>query len=68
MEAFYSLNDQSKRNVNAIASRLSLRQPQRDSLEILAHVLEMCPPQKDGDLEAQLAKVQEVYTNAVMED
>lgn len=63
MEAFYSLNDQSKRNVNSIASRLSLRQPQRDSLEILAHVLEICPPQKGGDLTAQLAKVQEVYTN-----
>lgn len=68
MEAFYSLNDQSKRNVNAIASRLSLRQPQRDSLEILAHVLEMCPPQKDGDLAAQLAKVQEVYTNVASFD
>jgi type III restriction enzyme len=63
MEAFYSLSDQSKRNVNAISSRLSLRQPQRDSLEILAHVLEMCPPKKGGDLEAQLAKVQEIYTN-----
>lgn len=63
MEAFYCLNDQSKRNVNAIASRLSLRQPQRDSLEILAHVLEMCPPQKSGDLTEQLAKVQEVYAN-----
>ena len=68
MEAFYSLNDQSKRNVNAIASRLSLRQPQRDSLEILAHVLEMCPPQKDGDLTEQLAKVQEVYTSVASFD
>jgi len=68
MEAFYSLNDQSKRNVNAISSRLSLRQPQRDSLEILAHVLEMCPPQKGGDLEAQLAKVQEIYTNVASFD
>jgi len=68
MEAFYSLNDQSKRNVNAISSRLSLRQPQRDSLEILAHVLEMCPPQKGGDLEVQLAKVQEVYTNVASFD
>lgn len=68
MEAFYSLNDQSKRNVNAISSRLSLRQPQRASLEILAHVLEMCPPQKGGDLEVQLAKVQEVYTNVASFD
>lgn len=68
MEAFYSLNDQSKRNVNAISSRLSLRQPQRDSLEILAHVLEMCPPQKSGDLAAQLTRVQEVYTNVASFD
>ncbi len=68
MEAFYSLNDQSKRNVNAISSRLSLRQPQRDSLEILAHVLEMCPPQKGGNLDEQLAKVQEAYTNVASFD
>jgi type III restriction enzyme len=68
MEAFYRLSDQSKRKVNAIASRLSLRQPQRDSLEILAHVLEMCPPQKGGDLEAQLAKVQESYNNVASFD
>lgn len=68
MEAFYSLNDQSKHNVNAIASRLSLRQPQRDSLEILAHVLEMCPPQKGSDLTEQLAKVQETYTNVASFD
>ena len=68
MEAFYSLNDQSKSNVNAIASRLSLRQPQRDSLEILAHVLEMCPPAKNGDLAAQLAKVQEAYADVASFD
>jgi len=68
METFHNLNEQSKRNVNAIAARLSLRQPQRDSLEILAHVLEMCPPQKGGDLAAQLAKVQEVYTNVASFD
>lgn len=68
MGAFYSLNDQSKRNVNAIASRLSLRQPQRDSLEILAHVLELCPPQKSGDLIEQLAKVQGIYTTVASFD
>jgi type III restriction enzyme len=68
MEAFYSLSDQSKRNVNAIASRLSLRQPQRDSLEILAHVLEINPPVKGGDLVAELAKVQEAYSNVASFD
>ena len=68
MEAFYSLNEQSKRSVNAISSRLSLRQPQRDSLEILAHMLEKNPPVKGGDLVAELAKVQEAYPNVASFD
>ena len=68
MEAFYSLNEQSKRSVNAISSRLSLRQPQRDSLEILAHILEKNPPVKGGDLVAELAKVQEAYPNVASFD
>lgn len=68
MTAFYSLNEQSKRNVNAISSRLSLRQPQRDSLEILAHILELNPPVKGGDLVAELAKVQKVYPNVASFD
>lgn len=68
MTAFYSLNDQSKRSVNAISSRLSLRQPQRDSLEILAHILETNPPVKGGDLVAELAKVQEAYPNVTSFD
>ena len=61
METFNNLNDQSKRHVNAISARLSLRQPQRNSLEILAHVLDVCPPVKGGDLALQLAKVQARY-------
>lgn len=68
MTAFYSLNEQSKRGVNAISSRLSLRQPQRDSLEILAHILELNPPVKGGDLVAELAKVQEAYPNVASFD
>ena len=68
MKAFYSLNEQSKRNVNAISSRLSLREPQRDSLEILAHVLEINPPVKGGDLAAELTKVQEAYPSVVSFD
>ncbi|MBU3636592.1 DEAD/DEAH box helicase [Polynucleobacter sp. es-MAR-4] len=68
MTAFYSLNEQSKRNVNAISSRLSLRQPQRDSLEILAYILELNPPVKGGDLVAELAKVQEAYPNVASFD
>ncbi len=36
-------------HVNTISNRLSLRPPQRDSLEILARVCEIVPLQKDGD-------------------
>lgn len=68
MTAFYSLNEQSKRSVNAISSRLSLRQPQRDSLEILAHLLELNPPVKCGDLITELAKVQEAYPSVASFD
>lgn len=36
-------------HVNAISNRLSLRPPQRDSLEILARVCEIVSLEKDGD-------------------
>jgi type III restriction enzyme len=58
MNTFYSLDEKSKRLVNTISSRLSLRKPQRDSLEILARVLELNPPAKGGDLVKELTKIQ----------
>lgn len=42
------------RHVNAIAGRLSLRPPQRRSLEILDRITEIAPPAKDADLQAAL--------------
>ena len=42
------------RHVNAIAGRLSLRQPQRRSLEILDRVTEIVSPTKTADLAAAL--------------
>lgn len=42
------------RHVNAIAGRLSLRAPQRTSLEILDRVSEIVPPSKGTDLAAAL--------------
>ena len=39
------------RHVNAIAGRLSLRQPQRRSLEILDRITEIVPPSKGTDIE-----------------
>jgi len=36
-------------HVNTISNRLSLRPPQRDSLEILARVCEIIPLKKDGN-------------------
>ena len=44
--------------VNAIASRLSLRPPQRDSLEILDRVTALLRPGKDRDLDAALSALQ----------
>jgi type III restriction enzyme len=40
--------------VNAIAGRLSLRPPQRRSLEILDRITDIVPPQKGADLSAAL--------------
>ncbi|MDF1554443.1 MAG: DEAD/DEAH box helicase family protein [Deferrisomatales bacterium] len=51
------------RHVNAISGRLSLRQPQRDSLEILARITEIAPPAKDADLAAALQVIRSEYPN-----
>lgn len=42
------------RHVNAIVGRLSLRHPQRRSLEILDRITEIVPPCKDTDIAAAL--------------
>lgn len=47
-----------KPQVNAIAGRLSLRQPQRRSLEILDRITEIVPPRKGADIAAALAVIQ----------
>ena len=49
------------RQVNAIAGRLSLRPPQRKSLEILDRVTEIVPPRKDADLESALATIRSEF-------
>src|SRR6266571_5189077 len=43
--------------VNAIAGRLSLRPPQRRSLEILDRITEIVPPRKGSDVAAALATI-----------
>lgn len=45
------------RHVNAIAGRLSLRSPQRESLEILDRITEIVPPSKSPDVAAALAAI-----------
>ena len=45
------------RHVNAIAGRLSLRPPQRRSLEILDRITEIVPPHKGDGVEAALAVI-----------
>ncbi|MDP9052212.1 MAG: DEAD/DEAH box helicase family protein [Acidobacteriota bacterium] len=47
--------------VNAIAGRLSLRQPQRESLEILDRITEIAPPRKNVDIDAALAVIHAEY-------
>ena len=49
------------RHVNAIAARLSLRPPQRRSLEILDRVTEIVPPMKAADLNAALEVIHSEY-------
>ena len=49
------------RQVNAIAGRLSLRSPQRRSLEILDRITEIAPPHKETDLNTALAAIQSEF-------
>jgi type III restriction enzyme len=49
------------RLVNAIAGRLSLRPPQRESLAILDRVTEIVPPKKGADLSASLAAIRSEF-------
>jgi type III restriction enzyme len=50
------------RHVNAIAGRLSLRPPQRESLEILDRITEIVPPKKNADLNAALAAIKSEFS------
>ncbi len=45
------------RHVNSVAARLSLRPPQRQSLEALARICEITPLAKDSDRNAALAAI-----------
>jgi type III restriction enzyme len=49
------------RHVNAISGRLSLRQPQRRSLEILDRVTEIVPPKKGTDVQAALDTIKSEF-------
>src|SRR5712664_1147562 len=49
------------RHVNAIAGRLSLRLPQRYSLEILDRITEIVPPNKAAELAAALEIIRSEY-------
>jgi type III restriction enzyme len=49
------------RHVNAISGRLSLRPPQRHSLEILDRITEIVPPKKGTDGGAALAAIQSEF-------
>jgi len=49
------------RHVNAISGRLSLRPPQRHSLEILDRITEIVPPKKGADISAALDIIRSEY-------
>jgi type III restriction enzyme len=49
------------RHVNAISGRLSLRQPQRTSLEILHRITEIAPPGKDTNTAAILEVIRSEF-------
>lgn len=49
------------RHVNAIAGRLSLRPPQRRSLEILDRIAEIAPPGKGADTAALLEAIRSEF-------
>ena len=49
------------RHVNAIAGRLSLRAPQRHSLEILDRITEIVPPHKGADVAGALEVIRSEY-------
>lgn len=51
------------RHVNAISGRLSLRQPQRRSLEILDRITEIVPPKKGTDVQAALETIKSEFPN-----
>ena len=49
------------REVNSISSRLSLRAPQRRSLEILDRITEIVPPKKGADLAAAMETIRSEF-------
>ena len=51
--------------VNTIANRLSLRPPQRESLEILARVCDVIPLEKDTDLGQALKSIQAGFSSVM---
>lgn len=50
------------RHVNTISNRLSLRSPQRDSLEILARICDIISLEKDGDLQQAIEIVKSEFS------
>ena len=50
------------RHVNSISGRLSLRTPQRKSLEILHRVMEIAQPHKNGDVSDALSVIRSEFS------
>ena len=55
----------SNRHVHAIAGRLSLRPPQRESLELLHEIVEVLNPSKEQDVVSALSAFKGAFTDVV---
>lgn len=53
------------RLINSISGRLSLRSPQRRSLEILARILEIATPSKKTDVSAALTTIKSEFASVI---
>ena len=53
------------KTTNIIKNRLSLRQPQTDSLEILSNICDSIELKKNPDLVSDLEKVKELYPSII---
>jgi type III restriction enzyme len=58
-----NIPDNMNKTINTISARLSLRMPQRHSLEILARITEIVPPSKNNNIENALEIINNEFSS-----